>query len=148
MGKPAHLWDSVSRFLRRPRWQKFLLVESYLYLFIARVAVRLLPFKVVAGWIGRQGESTEDEVTCGTPALIKWSISTARRYAFWNTLCLTQALAAKLMLNSRGLKSTLYLGTTRPRDGKLVAHAWVRCGSLIVTGERGHEDYTVVACFA
>lgn len=148
MGKPSRLWDSVSRFLRRPRWQKFLLLESYIFLFGARVLVVALPFKYVSRLVGVKGESPSEKLASELPLQVRWSVTTASRYAFWNTLCLTQALAAKFMLNRRGLKSTLYLGTTRPSEGQFVAHAWVRCGDLIVTGEKGHEDYTVVACFA
>ena len=148
MRPPARIWDSLKRFFQRPRRQKFLIIEAYLYLLLARAAVLLLPFKRVASLIGSKGESPVEAVTSDIPAQVQWSIVTASRYAFWNTLCLTQALAAKFMLNRRGIKSTLYLGTTRPSDEKFLAHAWLRCGEMIVTGEQGREGYTVVACFS
>ena len=38
------------------------------------------------------------------------------------------------------------LGAPRPKLN-MEAHAWLRCGPLIVTGERGHARFTVTAAF-
>ena len=70
------------------------------------------------------------------------------RYTFWESQCLVKALAAMKMLEKRKVDSTLYLGTARDEDGKMVAHAWLRSGSFYVTGSEGMERYTVVGKFA
>ena len=40
----------------------------------------------------------------------------------------------------------MYLGVGLDENKKMIAHAWLRCGQLYVTGGDGHE-YTTVACF-
>ena len=56
---------------------------------------------------------------------------------------MAQAIAGKLMLNLRGIASTMYLGVMK-RD-EMKAHAWLRVGQRIITGRRGHQNYTVIA---
>ena len=64
----------------------------------------------------------------------------------WTNKCLEQAFAAKMMLRRRGLSNTLYLAVAR--DITLEAHAWVRSGSVCVTGQADFDRYTIVARFA
>ena len=45
----------------------------------------------------------------------------------------------------RGVNTTLYLGVGK-EDGNMVAHAWLRCGQLYVTGGNGN-GYAMVAKF-
>jgi hypothetical protein len=40
----------------------------------------------------------------------------------------------------------LYLGLARGEAGELQAHAWLRCGTAVVTGG-DYSDYTVMASF-
>ena len=65
----------------------------------------------------------------------------------WESKCLVQAFTAKRMLLKRGIGCTVYLGLARDDKGKLVAHAWTRCGDYYVTGGRGEEGYTVTSFF-
>ncbi|MNG37786.1 hypothetical protein D3C84_1252420 [compost metagenome] len=51
------------------------------------------------------------------------------------------------MLMRRNISSTLYLGTARDASGKMVAHAWLRSGSIYVTGFETMKQFTVVALF-
>lgn len=69
------------------------------------------------------------------------------RFTWWESQCLVKAIAAMKMLERRGIPSTLYLGSARNNEGQMVAHAWLRSGSYIVTGKEGHEKYTVVGIF-
>jgi Transglutaminase-like superfamily len=54
--------------------------------------------------------------------------------------CLTQALAARVVLAREGYDSTLQLGMARI-DGRLQAHAWLVCDGLIVVGGAGHDQF-------
>ncbi|MEO1800116.1 MAG: lasso peptide biosynthesis B2 protein, partial [Cyanobacteria bacterium J06629_2] len=69
-------------------------------------------------------------------------------YTPWQSKCLVQAIAAKRMLQSRKIVSTLYLGVTRNSHQSLEAHAWLRSGQMYLTGGREREEFTVVATFA
>jgi hypothetical protein len=68
-------------------------------------------------------------------------------YTPWNSNCLVQTIAAKLILQRRGVSSTLYLGVAPDTHEALQAHAWLRSGSIILTGAPGHRRYTVIATF-
>ena len=79
---------------------------------------------------------------------VAWAVNTMSRYTPWQSKCLVQAIAAKRMLQSRKIVSTLYLGVTRNDTKSLQAHAWLRSGSMYLTGGQGHQQFTVVAMFA
>jgi len=65
-------------------------------------------------------------------------------YLPFNSSCLIDAVVAKLMLNTRSIESTFYLGVTKDNTKQLKAHAWLRCGETIITGRRGMEKFTPV----
>lgn len=65
-------------------------------------------------------------------------------YLPFNNSCLYEALVVKLMLNSRGIESTFYLGVSKDSTKQLKAHAWLKCGDTIITGRRGMENYTSI----
>ena len=52
------------------------------------------------------------------------------------------------MLRRRRISSTLYFGLSRDTGSELKAHAWVRSGTQVLTGAKGHHAFTVVATFA
>jgi hypothetical protein len=51
------------------------------------------------------------------------------------------------MLRRRDLSGTLYLGVAKDGDGKIQAHAWLRCGNDILTGGRSYQRYAIVAAY-
>jgi hypothetical protein len=66
------------------------------------------------------------------------------------SVCLPQAVATQWMLKRRRIAGTLYLGVAKDetQPEKLAAHAWLRCGTFILTGAAGHRQFTVVATFS
>jgi len=64
----------------------------------------------------------------------------------WESKCLVRALTARYLLHRKGIKTTLYLGVGKDENGKMIAHSWLRCGKMYVTGGDG-EGYGVVARF-
>lgn len=82
---------------------------------------------------------------------IGWAMGAVASRTPWRSLCLEQAIAAKAMLRRRGMSNTLHLGVARGAESperSVVAHAWLRCGSINVTGGGDVSRYTVVATFA
>ncbi len=68
----------------------------------------------------------------------------------WESACLAQALTAQRMLKKRDIPGVFYLGVLKDKNAKekMEAHAWSQCGDTIITGERGHEAFTVLSVFA
>jgi hypothetical protein len=130
-----------------------LVVEATIFLALARLALLCLPFRVIARRLGQHTEQTpvaDDPHRVRIGRRITWAIDAASVRAPWRTRCLEQALAGKAMLRRRRIPSTLYLGVARGTvDGRpLDAHAWVRMGTLLVTGGGQVERYTVLSSFA
>lgn len=71
----------------------------------------------------------------GAPEHVRWAVAWAAR-AVPRATCLTQALAAQMLLARAGYPSSLRMGARR-RDGTLEAHAWLEDGERVVYGARG-----------
>ena len=65
---------------------------------------------------------------------IRWAIGAVAPVLPFRTLCLQQAIAARTMLERRGIGSVLHLGVDQSRPDGLQAHAWLDAGGLGVTG--------------
>jgi hypothetical protein len=127
-----------------------LLMEAYFFLGWGRL-LKFVPFSKIAPKLGdRMKETPFDYIESNRKllGLISQMIQLASKYTFWESECLVKAYAARKMLERRGITSTLYLGTGRNEDGKLVAHAWLRSGPFYITGLEGKERFTVVATFS
>lgn len=135
-------------FFRIDSLERRLFFEAFFWLLIASV-VRWLPLNSYKKWLGKPDAETPLEPLTNDVLvrLVQRAIHRAVKYTPWPTQCLVQAMTAKKMLRSRQLLSTVYLGI-RKQNNKLKAHAWVRCGTIIVTGKKGMELYTVVGRFA
>lgn len=74
------------------------------------------------------------------------------RVAPWmpvRAVCLQQALAVRRMLRRRGLPAVVHLGLARaPRDGQREAHAWVKAGSTVISGDVDLDRFVVVGEFS
>jgi len=141
----------LRKFLALPLADRGCLVEAGLWLGLARLAILVLPFRWIARGLGRQMVRSPEDAGAASAALldrISWAVATASRHLPWDCLCLAQALAAKAMLKRRGMPSTLYLGLAKDGEAQLQAHAWLRCGKRILTGQRGMAGFTVIATFA
>ncbi len=147
------LYTVPAKWRRRTRVERSLLLEAFVLLGIARLAVLALPFKWLAGSLGRHMNEAADPVSASELALARQvggAVCSAANYTVWESVCLPQAIAAQWMLKRRHIAGTLYLGLAKDeaKPKKLAAHAWLSCGGLLLTGARGHRQYTVVSIFS
>lgn len=129
---------------------KLLLMESLLYLGWARLLIRL-NFARIAPSLGVEMEETTIETAEHEIAALRniaFAIAIVSKHTLWESKCLVKAIAALKMLARRNIASTLYLGTAKDEEQKLIAHAWLRSGPYIITGAEGKEMFTVVGKFA
>jgi Transglutaminase-like superfamily len=140
----ASVWRTAARL---PWADRLLFVEALTRLGAARLFVRLFSGKAVLTRLGPQMETPNEDDPASHELLrrIRWAILAASRRAPWRCKCLEQAIAGKWMLRSRGYATTLYLGLAR-RDA-VEAHAWLRCGSHVVTGGAGAARFVVISKF-
>jgi hypothetical protein len=113
-----------------------LLAEAAFVVPAVRVALSLLPFRLVHRGIAeatrRLHRPTADATR--TPECITWAV-TAVAVRVPRATCLTQALAATLMLVRHGHSATLRVGVAKNDDGSLRAHAWLESGGRTILGE-------------
>jgi hypothetical protein len=130
-----------------------LVAEAAVCLALARLAVLVLPFRAIAAGLGRpmeESDLTDSPADVELGRRIAWALGAVSARAWWRTKCLEQALAGGAMLRLRRVPNTLYLGVARAADGEspLDAHAWLRTGTLHVTGGARCERYAVLSTFA
>src|SRR5712691_11906070 len=128
----------MRRMLRLSRHQWAVLLEAVIGLLWARWQLTRLPFRQLASQLGTLGTASPQEGEAWQAPLrreVRWAVQGVARYLPGRWTCLVVAMAARHMLARRGLSCTLYLGVSHA-EGGLRAHAWLRCGSLYVTGGR------------
>ena len=133
----------LHRFLLLPASDRRLLVNASILLVTIRVGLTLLPFRTVRGLLaaliewhhrfqGTNRFSTER---------IVWAVELAGRLIPRASTCLTQALAAQVLLLRWDHPALVHIGTSKG-EGELRAHAWVESGGNVVIGEYDLEQYT------
>ena len=126
--------------------------EALLALAWAKVLVHTIPFRRLAPRLGLAQTESPAIITAAERALaveVSWAVQAAARHIPLRFVCLPQAIAAKWMLRRRGLATTLYLGVApdRAKPDAIAAHAWLRAGDKIVTGEIEAARHRAIATF-
>jgi len=76
------------------------------------------------------------------------AVRLAARYTPWQSNCLAQAVAARLLLGCYGIPYALFFGLMRdPASPVVKAHAWVAAGRVPVTGGASFGHFAVVGVF-
>jgi hypothetical protein len=65
---------------------------------------------------------------------VAWAVQAAARRVPWRSDCLVQAIAAQRWLARERRPTQLVIGVHKDAAGRFEAHAWLRCGTVTVTG--------------
>ena len=114
------------------------MVESLWLLTRIRVALWIHPFKRVQRRYARRSLRTHAPAEPGSSdaeaaRVIGVAVRRSSRLVPAAT-CLPQALAARVMLERRGIPNELLIGVAKSDAGALEAHAWVEVGDEVVVG--------------
>ena len=127
------------------------------YLLAARLALIFIPFPRLARQLGTfvpptdpraaqaRTEATADQARLAED--IGWAVTRAARYVPFKAVCLPQAMAARVMLKRRGVKSVMHFGAAKGTDKPLDAHAWLDAAGVEVTGYPVAKNFAEIACF-
>jgi hypothetical protein len=127
--------------------ERGLLARAALLLAAMRLGLLLLPFQMLRRLLGmltvrptrlRETESFSKE-------RIVWAVENAARHIPLASTCLTQALAAQMLLVRRGYPALLHIGIVTVGKNELQAHAWVESAGEVVIGGFELERYTPLA---
>lgn len=136
-------------FLLLDRAQQMLLLEAAVLLGAASIAITILPFRVVGIQIGALMHETPMSNELGalaTAKTIRRAVDSAEKNIPVVTTCFSRAVATKVLLRRRGVPTTLYLGVARAGD-EVLAHAWLRCGTVTLTGAGVYRKFVPVCWF-
>lgn len=130
---------------------RWLLLEAGFCLGLARLSVLMVPFRWLTRAMRQQlGETSidDDSVMRWQRERLAWALRSISWHTPWSSNCLAQGLAGKYMLRRRRLASTLYLGVAKDEQANFAAHAWLRSGTVVLTGGTHPERFTVIAAFS
>ncbi len=131
----------VRRWFALPSQDRRLLREAMMLLCLARTAVWLLPFRLLAhpvAFLLRQSANAP----MSTPADLARHVARAALYVPFST-CLVQALAGLWMLARRGYRPELCLGVALP-GGNFCAHAWLVHEGRTLLGEAEEPEHRLL----
>lgn len=125
-----HGWRQFCALDAAERW---LVIEAFMLMAIIQVGFRTMPFAMLRRWLDK---AKGCRGAAHTQARIAWAVNAAGRRLPGRT-CLSEALAADVMLRRRGYTSSVRFGIRKIRGSSdpPQAHAWVECGGTIVTGQ-------------
>ena len=138
----------IRKFLRLPLRQKLLIPRILVLIYWYKFRVHHRPFSELAPKIGTLGRETPVEASPRNAWVVHELMEAMFRKIRWKDSCLIRALTAKRLLNRMGERCTLYMGVCKREGQAMEAHAWLRCGKLIVTGGESMAGFTVTATFA
>jgi hypothetical protein len=137
----------LRKFLKFSASDRRLLLEATMGVFLARLTVRLIPFRYIRDFLSTRSTSIEKGI--GNPErdirAVEIALSRAERLFPRSKRCLPRAIAAFVMLRRRGYQPILSLGLRSARDSSpLAAHAWISVGCRIVADKDQAADFTTV----
>ncbi len=131
----------VRRWFALPPQERKLLTEAALLVCGARLAVWLLPFRLllrpVAFFLAHPPHSLDR-----TPTEMARQIARVSRYLPFST-CLVQALAGQWMLARSQYRSELCIGVGLP-GGRFRAHAWLMHEGRVLLGEAESQQHRLL----
>ena len=132
----------LRKLLRLSSSQRGLLAKALFLVAAIRVGLWLLPLQTVRRGLARIARTPPGSTLGGEACLdrIAWAVKAASRYVPEAT-CLTQALAAQVLVERAGLPSRVCLGVARGQEKDFRAHAWLECEGRIVVGGPVVEQY-------
>ena len=102
-----------------------------------RAALWMLPSGVIVRRVSRMSRSAAAAPRAKRdPELVTWAVRAASRLVPMAT-CLTQAVAAQLLLVRSGHASEICVGVARDAPGAFRAHAWVELNGRVILGGEG-----------
>jgi hypothetical protein len=130
----------MGKFLRLSVADRRLLTRAFVAVGSIRLALWCLPFRILRPLLRRFATVTPADDVADVTERIVWAVRAAASRVPRAT-CLTQALAAQVLLARRGQKSELHIGVTHDPRRRITAHAWLETRGRIVLGGETSDRY-------
>lgn len=133
--------------LYAPWRRRFMAFEAVLELIRSRIFT-LLPARVYTRTLGIPGATEEhqtDPADQEMAAEIGKLVARVATYLPFRALCLQQVIAVRRMLRRRNCNAVIFLGVRAENIND--AHAWLKVGQKVVSGDGDLARYSVLAAF-
>ena len=120
-----------------PAADRWLAIRAAGWLIAARIALWTLPFARVQQLVAQAGRRTG--APGSAPGRLAWAVETTAR-SIPKASCLTQALAAQVMLERAGEHPELKIGVATDK-GAFEAHAWLELHGRPLVGDHQLDRY-------
>ncbi|WP_404392335.1 lasso peptide biosynthesis B2 protein [Pseudoalteromonas phenolica] len=121
---------------------------------LIRAMLLFVPFKFYRSLLGAHYDKVQlSSLVLDSEKQLAWRIGIlvklVSRYTPWESMCLVQAIMARVLFGYYGIPYVLHLGVKLTQDNKepIKAHAWTIVGPWIITGRGEHKGFTVVNTF-
>jgi hypothetical protein len=137
----------LHKFLRQTPQRRGLLLEAALGLILARLALRLVPFRRLKPFFNRpvRGPEVDGPARQRLRKEVVWAILRTAKFLPGKMMCFPRGIVAQAMLRRRGVATTLYYGVTTGNGNGSTAHVWVQDGAQGVVGHRDAEACHILA---
>ena len=126
---------SIRKFWRLSQADRALLVQAAVWLGATRVALWVLPFRLVRRLLAQTARpSAARRGPRPSRHRLVWAVSLGRRVVPSST-CLVQALAAAALFIQHGHPADVRIGVMKDEAGGLIGHAWVESDGHVVVGD-------------
>ncbi len=132
------------RYMQLDGADKWLLLRAIAWLAIARIMLTVMPFRYLSARLSAKTNSPQIEPDPDLLQRITDAVSAAANNVPWRSDCFPQTIAARMLLKSYGLASTIHFGVDRVGEDVLEGHAWLTCGETVVTGAAELDRYAEV----
>lgn len=134
----------LRRFARLSGAEQRLLLRAAMLVALVRLALWVVPFRRL--WLVTRKSELRPRLNAGAspPERIAWAVAAVSRYIPKAT-CLTQALAAKMLLQRAGHCASLRIGVAQEDGREFKAHAWVELEGKALVGGTQALNYTVLS---
>ncbi len=137
MGRLLRFW------LLHRREKQFFCEAAFLLLF-SHLGIRAVAFRHIDSFLRSRWNNDSREVSDAIRdiKLVRRSLARAVNLLPLKNLCLSQSIAAFIMLRRRGIPVVIVAGVRSSEDSSLHAHAWIETGHA--EPEAGSEKFTAV----
>lgn len=135
---------AIRRFIALSRFEKAVVLEAVILLFLVRLALSILSLPRILGALQKLGPLLKFPPLSGRRVL-ELVEKSSRRLPFKVT-CLSLALVAQMILMQTGGRGVLRIGVKKMSPGWIEAHAWLEEEGKVVLGgpQQLVGDYTPI----
>jgi hypothetical protein len=134
------------KFWSLPRREKYCFCEAGILLLLSNLSIKTIPFRRIYRFLHANWNTPKRVVldSAENVKLVMLSLSRAANLFPWKSRCLSQSIAAFVMLRRRGIPAVMFVGVKSLEDSSLLAHAWVHPGREVPDENSENSTFTAL----